>query len=93
MPTRNVVLTQHQTALLERLVSSGRYQNASEVMREGLRLIERREDEEAARLIALRQAVQVGAVDIDAGRFTVVASDSDLRTHLDRLTAKASTAA
>ena len=38
MPTRNVVLTEHQASLVEQLVTSGRYQNASEVLREGLRL-------------------------------------------------------
>ena len=32
MPTRNVVLTDHQADLVERLVASGRYQNASEVV-------------------------------------------------------------
>jgi putative addiction module CopG family antidote len=54
MPTRNVVLTDYQSALIERLVRSGRYQNASEVLREGLRLVEQREAEEAARVEALR---------------------------------------
>jgi Arc/MetJ-type ribon-helix-helix transcriptional regulator len=34
MPTRSVVLRGHQAELIERLVSSGRYQNASEVRRE-----------------------------------------------------------
>src|SRR5688572_25175254 len=43
MPTRNVVLSAHQQQLVETLVQSGRYQNASEVLREGLRLIEERE--------------------------------------------------
>lgn len=33
MPTRNVVLGQHQQDLVESMVSSGRYQNASEVLR------------------------------------------------------------
>jgi len=37
MPTRNVVLTERQADLIETLVESGRYQNASEVMRDGLR--------------------------------------------------------
>ncbi|AEG04690.1 type II toxin-antitoxin system ParD family antitoxin [Sinorhizobium meliloti] len=45
MATRNVVLTDAQSALLERLVASGRYQNASEVLRAGLRLLEREEAE------------------------------------------------
>ena len=58
MPTRNVVLTERQETLIESLVQSGRYQNASEVMREGLRLVENREAEEAAKLSALRGAAQ-----------------------------------
>ena len=43
MATRNVVLTTQQEALVEGLVASGRYQNASEVLRSGLRLLEERE--------------------------------------------------
>jgi len=35
MPTRNVVLTDHQAMMIEELVTSGRYQNASEVLRDG----------------------------------------------------------
>jgi antitoxin ParD1/3/4 len=38
MPTRNVVLTERQEELIEALVKSGRYQNASEVLRDGLPL-------------------------------------------------------
>lgn len=57
MPTRNVVLTDHQASLVEELVHSGRYQNASEVLREGLRLVERREQLDLAKLDALRVAL------------------------------------
>jgi len=63
------VLTNHQASFVESLVASGRYQNASEVLREGLRLIEQREREEAARLDALRKAISVGAADIEAGKY------------------------
>ena len=35
MPTRNVVLSEHQQQLVESLVQSGRYQNASEVTARG----------------------------------------------------------
>jgi antitoxin ParD1/3/4 len=38
MPTRNVVLTDHQDTLIADWITAGRYQNASEVLREGLRL-------------------------------------------------------
>jgi antitoxin ParD1/3/4 len=69
MPTRNVVLTNEQANLVQSLVNSGRYQNASEVIREGLRLIERREAEDAARLQALRDAAGVGMAALDRGAF------------------------
>lgn len=45
MATRNVVLTETQSALVDHLVASGRYQNASEALRAGLRLLEREEVE------------------------------------------------
>lgn len=69
MPTRNVVLTEHHEEVIERMVKSGRYQNASEVLREGLRLIEVRENREAAKLQALREAAQIGFADLDEGGF------------------------
>lgn len=86
MPTRNVVLTDHQSELIERLVASGRYQNASEVLREGLRLIERRDAEDEARLKALRAAVQVGIDDIEAGRYRDFDSADALADYLERMT-------
>ncbi len=89
MPTRNVVLTDHQATLVEQLVASGRYQNASEVLREGLRLVEQREAEDTCRLELLRSAVKVGIADIEAGRFKTFDSTESLRIHLKTLTAKA----
>lgn len=75
MPTRNVVLSEHQQQLVETLVQSGRYQNASEVLREGLRLIEERERIAQAKLKALKQAARQGWADVSAGRYTDVADD------------------
>lgn len=93
MPTRNVVLTEHQTDLIERLVSEGRYQNASEVMREGLRLIEDKERQTKANLRALREAARIGIADIEAGRYRTFDSPADLNRHLgavrDRVLSKA----
>jgi antitoxin ParD1/3/4 len=86
MPTRNVVLTDHHEEVIDRLVKSGRYQNASEVLREGLRLIELREAREAARLEALRAAAQVGFADLQAGRFLDFASFDEIENHLTGVT-------
>lgn len=75
MPTRNVVLSDQQHLLVETLVQSGRYQNASEVLREGLRLIEARERLDGAKLKALKQAARQGWADVSAGRYVDVADD------------------
>ena len=85
MPTRNVVLTDHQAKIVERLVASGRYQNASEVLREGLRMIEWREAETAARLAALRDAARIGIADINAGRFQAFDVPEALDRHLSTI--------
>ena len=67
MPTRNVVLTDQQVELVEKLVHSGRYQNASEVLRDGLRLLQRRELEETAKLEAIRGALDEAEAAVAAG--------------------------
>jgi antitoxin ParD1/3/4 len=88
MPTRNVVVTKHQEELIENLVESGRYQNASEVLREGLRLVEQREAEEASKLKALRAAARAGVDALDRGEFKEFESIEDLHTYLDDLAVK-----
>ena len=56
MATRNVVLTVAQSDLVNRLGSFGRYQNPSETLRAGLRLLEREE----AELSELRARLSAG---------------------------------
>ncbi len=85
MPTRNVVLTERQETLIEALVQSGRYQNACEVMREGLRLVENREVEEATKLETLRATAHLGVSALDRGEFKEFADASALVVHLNRL--------
>jgi antitoxin ParD1/3/4 len=81
MSTRDVVLTEHHEEVIDRLVKSGRYQNASEVLREGLRLIKQREARESAKLEALRTAARIGFADLEEGRFVDVL-DSELDDYI-----------
>jgi antitoxin ParD1/3/4 len=74
--TRKVVFSQHQHELVESLVASGRYQNASEVPREGLRLLEHQEAEDAVRIAALREAAEKGWADLASGRYDDIADDN-----------------
>lgn len=76
MPTRDVGLTEHHQQVIDRLVKSGRYQNASEVLREGLRLVEQREHLDAAKLEVLKVAAAAGFADLDNGRFVDVPEES-----------------
>ena len=68
----------HLEGVVNELVSTGRYNSKSEVLREGVRLVQERE----ARLAALDAALAKGIADADAGR---VKPAGEL---LDRLEAK-----
>ena len=65
MPTRNVVLTDQQEEFVAGLVARGRYQNASEAIRQGVRLLEREE----ARADALLARIMVGYEQAERGEF------------------------
>ena len=60
MPTRNVNLTDELDHFVLAEVESGRYENASEVGRAALRILEREEQRHEAQLAALRAAIDEG---------------------------------
>src|SRR5438045_9154077 len=60
MPTRNVNLTAELERFILDKVESGRYENASVVVRAALRTLEREEEQYEADVAALRMAVDVG---------------------------------
>jgi antitoxin ParD1/3/4 len=72
MATRNISLTPQQDAFIEQVVESGEYQNASEAMRDALRALQQRRQEDAAKLKALRAMIAEGRADIERGAFTDV---------------------
>jgi antitoxin ParD1/3/4 len=60
MPTRNVNLTAQLDRFVIKKVKTGRYENASEVVRAGLRTLEREEQQYEAKLAGLRAAIDEG---------------------------------
>ena len=92
MPT-SVALTPHFEALTQQLVASGRYNNVSEVVRDGLRLLESRVQEDAAKLVALRDAAKLGFAAIERGEYLALKSDQDIASFVRQAGKKAKTAA
>ncbi len=89
MPTRNISLTAEQDAFVQEVVEAGEYQNASEAIRDALRVLRQRRKEDSLRLKALRAQIKIGTDALERGDFTEV-DDADLEGYLERLTTPAS---
>jgi antitoxin ParD1/3/4 len=74
MPTRNVDLPEHFDRFIESGISSGRFSDASQMVREGLRLLEEQEREEQAKLECFQAAAKEGFDDIERGEYVVFES-------------------
>ena len=72
MSTRNVSLTDPLARFIDDSVRSGDFQNASEVVRAGLRLLKRQTERDALLEARLRAAIDEGIADMEAGRFEEV---------------------
>jgi antitoxin ParD1/3/4 len=90
MPTRNVNLTDHLDKFVEKRVKTGQFSNASEVVREGLRLLEQRQLEDEAKLRWLRGAAKEGFDAIGNGDYVSIQSDADLDALFDGIHAEIS---
>jgi len=88
MPT-SVALTPHFESLTQQLVASGRYNNVSEVVRDGLRLLESRVQEDKAKLAALRDAAKLGFAAIERGEYVALQSDQDIESFVQQAGLKA----
>ena len=72
MPT-SVALGEHFEAFVKAQIASGRYNNVSEVVRDGLRLLEDREALRLARLEKLRADIKAGLDSGSAGSLNIQA--------------------
>jgi antitoxin ParD1/3/4 len=81
----NVSLTPALERLVQQKVESGLYNNASEVIREALRLLKETEDIRRAKLKRLRAALAKADADVAAGRGTVLNDDDDIEAFFARL--------
>jgi antitoxin ParD1/3/4 len=84
MPTRNINLTTEQDAFVERVIKSGEYQNASEAIRDALRVLQQKRREDSLKLKALRAQIKAGLDAIERGDFIEVAGP-DLDEYLEEL--------
>jgi antitoxin ParD1/3/4 len=82
MPTRNINLTAEQDAFVEEIVRTGKYQNASEAMRDAVRGLQQRLTADELKLELLRTHIKAGLDALDRGAFTEV-DDVDLDATLD----------
>ena len=74
MKTTSVALGTHFEEFIQSAIQSGRYNNASEVVRSGLRMLEEQEQ----KMAALRSALQQG---LDSG----IAQDFDAESYLKEM--------
>ena len=86
MPTRNISLTAEQDAFVERVVKAGEYQNASEAIRDALRVLQQKRREDVLKLRALRAQIKAGVDALERGDFTEV-TDAHLDDYLEELAA------
>ena len=85
MPQRNVNLTEHYDQFITAKIASGRFSNASEIVREGLRLLEQREREDEAKLEWLRSAAREGFDELDRGEGMEFSSMSEFEAYLQKI--------
>jgi antitoxin ParD1/3/4 len=85
MPTRNINLTDHLDDFVSQEINAGRYRNASEVMRAGLRLLELRTREDEEKLAALQKIAADGFRQLDQGEGVELRGRRELAAYIGRL--------
>jgi len=81
----NVSLTPALEKMVQEKVKSGLYNNASEVIREALRLMKESEDVRRAKLKRLKAALAKGESDVSSGRVTVLDDQDEIEAFFANL--------
>ena len=81
----HISLTSRLEKMVREKVASGLYNNASEVVREALRLMGEFEEVRRRKLERLREELARGEADLAAGRFVSLEDDEELRAFFARL--------
>lgn len=81
----NFSLTPQLEQFVRDCAATGNYNNASEVVREALRLFMRTEEERRLKLENLRQAIKKGDDAIQQGDLTEISSQEDLDKFFENL--------
>ncbi len=83
MATMNISITPQLAQLINDKVTSGRYHSASEVIREGLRLLKEQDEIRRLRLEELRKEIQKGVDQLERGEAKTFSSGEELAAHIE----------
>jgi antitoxin ParD1/3/4 len=85
MPTRNINLTEHYDRFVDAQITAGRYSNASEVMRAGLRLLEQQSREDREKLALLRSLAAEAFDQLGQGKGIKIRGERQLAQLITRI--------
>ena len=81
----NVSLTPELEGFIGELVKSGNYFSASEVVRDGLRLLKERETFKEIKIEELKREIQKGKKAMDEGRYTTIDTPEEMQGFMDNV--------
>ncbi|MBX3414231.1 MAG: type II toxin-antitoxin system ParD family antitoxin [Pirellulales bacterium] len=85
MPSHQIELTDHFDEFVATQIATGRFRDASEVLRAGLSLLELQAREDEERLAELRRLAEEGFKDIEEGRGIEFDSPEELREFISEI--------
>ena len=81
----NLSLTPSLEQYVRDRAATGDYNNASEVVREAIRLLKQKEEERVLKLERLREAIRIGDEAMQRGDYTTINSEKELDAFFAKL--------